>query len=217
VIKIQEKYSGEQKIISINVWSNEPDKGLYEVIQIADFVLLYEKSRYTNGKTKCLGLMEKTEAQLHLKYNKTERFFFEPIPNLQDSYTKINILSDLHHYFGVGLTSAWSGTPGCPIDSVKIEDLIKDEIWFVLKALNEKKFITLSEYACITETGRKYLKGHYFDRDLAPKKTSNKTQTTPQTIKRTAGTLVVKLFKWTSKSVYTIIIGLLLPLLVGCY
>jgi hypothetical protein len=214
MVKIQEKNSGIQKIISVSVWLNEPNKQLYEVLQVADLGTLYEKSIYLNQNIKNIGLVEKSEAQLNIKHN-PKSFFFVPIPEIKDAYTKLNVLNDLHYYSGVGLTEAQSMTPGKPTNKIQIDALNKDEIWFVLKVLNEKKLITLGELACITQTGRKYLQEYYFDRDLDPKKIPNKTQNTPQIIKAKAGTVLVNILKWVSKKIDAIIIGIIITVIGG--
>lgn len=215
MVCIENKKTSEQSIVTINLWINEPKKELYEVVQIVDLGTFYENPKYLHDKIKNLGLVEKSEALLNIKYN-SKKFFFVPIPDVKEAYSKLEILQDLDFYCGVSLQQIKRFTPGIDSKSVAIAGLNAEDVWFVLKILNEKKFITLRDLCCITQLGRKYLSEHYFDRHLEPNTIPNKTQITPQIIKEKAGTVLVKIFKWLSKKIDVIIMGIIITVVGGC-
>jgi len=215
MITIQNRFTNEVTKITINLWLTGTNKDLYNVISIKDIGVLYKSSDYLGEKTNIIGLMEKSEANSILKSDR--KYYFNLLPELPNMQSEIHVLEKIDLYCSRALKIIKSTTPGVGISDIQIGGLNIDDVWFIVKFLEINKFIMLSNIACITQLGRKYLDTYYFEPDLLfePKNIPNKQQTTPQTIKKKAGIFSLKILNWIAVKIDTIIIGVIVTVLGG--
>ncbi|WP_426671380.1 hypothetical protein ACPPVU_09095 [Mucilaginibacter sp. McL0603] len=215
MLKLQNKYTNEITDVTINLWQTGINKDLYHVLDIKDIGVLYKESKYATEKSTIIGLMEKSEAKTIIASDHS--YYFDQFPKLPNIQSELHILEKIDLYCYKALNQIKSKTPGVGISDIQIQGLNLDDIWFIVKFLEVKKLITLSNIACITQIGRNYVNTYYFEPDLLfePKNIPNKQHTTPQTIRKKAGIVSVKILKWIVVKIDAIIIGVIVTVAGG--